>query len=107
MVLTIARIAGSRVMLRTNCRSILILSKATREIAEGRIAGAEIVHDDPHTKLPQPVELAEYLFRIVDEQALGDLELKTLCRKLRLAEHMRHGLGHIGVAKLRGSLGAD
>jgi len=31
MVLTIARIVGSHIMLRTNCRSILILSEAKRE----------------------------------------------------------------------------
>src|SRR5262249_36110429 len=102
MVLTMACIAGTRVMSRTNSRSILILSKAKRgEIAEARITGAEIVHHDFDPEQPQAVELAERLFSIVDEQTLGDLKLKSLGRKPRFAQHMGDGQGHIGAAKSR------
>ena len=46
------------------------------------------------------MELAERLFGIVDEQALGDLKLQSRGRKPGLAQDAGDGLGHIGAPKL-------
>jgi hypothetical protein len=93
--------AGSRGILRTNWRVDLDLVEGeARKIAEARIAGAEIVHDDPGPQLAKPRELAEHLVSVVDEQALGDLKLEPLGRQPGLAQHIGDGLGHVGFAEL-------
>ncbi len=43
-----------------------------REIAQARIAGAEIVHSDVDAKIAKAIELTQHLLGVVDEKVLGD-----------------------------------
>src|SRR5882757_9788438 len=73
-----------------------------RQIAQARIACAEIVHGDLHAERFQAIQDVGCLLAILDQDALGELELQTPGLKLGRAHGALHGLDEAGAAKLPG-----
>ena len=65
-----------------NERSILILSNGKLlQIAQRRVAGAEVVHRDPHAELAQLVQHRERRLVVANEHGFSDLQLEPLRRQ--------------------------
>ena len=71
------------------------------EIAEARIAGAEVVHDDGNAEGLQGRQLGEKGLGVVEEQALGDLKLEAMRGEAGLLEHPGDGGGDVAGGELR------
>ena len=52
------------------------VDRQSGEIAQARIAGAEVVDRDQHAERDQPVEDRDRCFAVLDQHPLGDLELQ-------------------------------
>ncbi len=70
------------------------------QIAEARIAGAEIVHGDPDAERLQVGELAHHRIRVREEQPLGDLKLQPPRREARRVQRVAHRVGDAAVGEL-------
>ena len=70
------------------------------QIADRRIAGSEIVDGEMDAHFAQRLEGADRSRGIVDEDALGDLELQLLRRKLVVAERAGHRFHQLLALKL-------
>jgi hypothetical protein len=71
------------------------LDREAGEVAQARIAGAEIVHGDPHAELVEAGERFENGIGVLQDNAFGDLELQPLRLKPRLAQHPAHQPMHV------------
>src|SRR5712692_3952464 len=76
------------------------VDRQPRQIAQARIACAEIVHGDLHTERFQAIQDVGRLLPILDQDALGELELKTPGLKLGRAQGALHGLDEARAAEL-------
>src|SRR6266853_3063616 len=76
------------------------VDRQPRQIAQARIACAEIVHGDLHAERFQAIQDVGRLLPILDQDALGELELKTPGLKLGRAQGALHGLDETGAAEL-------
>jgi len=73
-------------------RSILILSNGkSPEIAERRIAGAKIVHRDPHAQRAQVVERSDRALGVRQQGGFGDFEFKPKRGEAGSVEGGDHG----------------
>src|SRR6267143_3713630 len=71
-----------------------------RQIAQARIACAEIVHGDLHAERFQAIQDVGRLLPILDQDALGELELQAPGLELGRAHGALHGLDEAGAAEL-------
>src|SRR3546814_10934896 len=77
-----------------------LVERRLLQIAERRIAGAEIVEREPHA---DRLEALEHLVRrrgLVEKHALGDLEFEPLRRDPRSGERVGDDRGQRGVGEL-------
>ena len=79
MLETMALVCGLWPSVSMKERSILIFShRESGEIAQARIAGAEIVHGDGDAELVEALQRVEHDLGVLQEDALGDLELEPM-----------------------------
>src|SRR5882672_4142520 len=76
------------------------VDRQPRQIAQARIARAEIVHGDLHAEGFQAIQDLGRLLPILDQDALGELELQTPGLELGGAHGALHGLDEAGAAEL-------
>jgi hypothetical protein len=79
-----------------------LLDRETREIAQARIAGAEIVHGDRHAELIEARQRLHDRLGVLQKDAFGDLELEPMRLKTRLVQHPAHQPEHILGLELGG-----
>ena len=85
----------------TKARSILSRSKGNLQVAEARIAGAEIVQRDAHAERAQGLEARLRLPRIVDENAFGHFEDDTRSGDAGLGHDRADKIDEAGIADLQ------
>jgi hypothetical protein len=61
-----------------------LVEREAAQIAQARIAGAEIIHRDPHPERAQRMQRGLYLAALLQQQGFGDLELQPPRRQARL-----------------------
>ena len=76
-------------------RSILILSNGNSQIAEARIAGAEVVHDDRHAHVLQLLERGHGSFVVAEQQRLGDLQSSRVRRETGALKRVGDGISMV------------
>ena len=75
-----------------------LVERETAQIAERRIAGAEIVHRDPHAELAQLVQGRQRRVGVLQQHRLGDLELQPLGAQAGGRQRARDHLHQIAAA---------
>ncbi len=78
-----------------------LVERRLAQIAEGRIAGAEIVERDAHAQPFQPREHLIGGFAFMDESVFGDLQLQPLGREPRRGERIHHDAGQRRIGELQ------
>ena len=63
-----------------------LVERKTRQLAQRRIAGAEIVERDRHADLPELMQHRQVLGLIFEQHGLGDIELQSLRRQVRVGQ---------------------
>ncbi len=76
------------------------VDRQSREIAQARIAGAEIVDRDLHAEGLQAFQDEDRLIAIVNEHALGELQLEPAWIELRRPQNSGDGLHEARAAEL-------
>src|SRR5882672_7076188 len=76
------------------------VDRQPRQITQARIACAEIVHGDLHAERFQAIQDVGCLLPILDQDALGELELQAAGLELGRAHGALHGLDEAGAAEL-------
>src|SRR5712691_9687205 len=76
------------------------VDRQPRQVAQARIACAEIVHGDLHAERFQAIQNIGCLLPILDQHALGELELQTARLELGRAHGALHGFDEAGAAEL-------
>src|SRR6266850_4023529 len=76
------------------------VDRQAREIREARVPGAEVVHRDVHPELLQILQHAQRALAIVDQRALGELELERARIEVVQAEGGGHRLDEAVAAEL-------
>jgi hypothetical protein len=71
------------------------------EAGERRIAGAEVIQRDRHADGPEIAERDEGALVVLEEGALGDLDLQIAGQELVTAQALRHRLEEAGVGELK------
>ena len=72
------------------------------QVAQRRVAGAEVVERDPHADFVQLAERLRHLLALLQQNRLGDLDLEPLRQDLRGAERADDGVAHVAGAELGG-----
>ena len=72
------------------------------EIAERRVAGAEVIDGDPHSEGAERAEREDAPVGVAHECRLGDLEHEGRRGEPRLLEHERNSVDEIGLDELHG-----
>jgi hypothetical protein len=67
------------------------------QVAQARVAGAEIVHHEPYPQLAQLLESPQRLLDIADQHILGDLELEPFRRCASLLEAVADHVDEVAV----------
>src|SRR5918996_5545440 len=94
---------GFALGLETTDERLVDLDRVEREflqVAEARVAGAEIVHGDAHAEVAKPSEGGEHARGIGQKNAFGDLELEPRRVEAGVLECAADELDQIAVAKL-------
>ena len=63
-----------------------LVERELLQVAQARVAGAEVVHGDVHAKVLELAQRGHRRVGVLEQDALGDLELETLGREARVRE---------------------
>ena len=97
---TIAPSAVPRPSPSTNERSIFErVDRELAQVAERRVAGAEVIEHEPHPERVEVGERADTLLDVGGQRLLGQLELEQARLEASLVENARHRAGQITVAR--------
>src|SRR5271166_6465986 len=77
------------------------VEREAEEIAQARIAGAEVVERNAHAVGPNGLKSAAHIAAIVKQRRLGDLEVQSSRGKIRGAKSVADRLHDVSVADLR------
>ncbi len=77
-----------------------LVEREAAQIAQRRVAGAEIVHRDADAELLQPVQGRQRLLAVVHEDPLGDLELEPVRRQAGFGEYRCDRFEQVGRREL-------
>ena len=72
------------------------------QIAEGRIAGAEIVHCDRDTQPAQPTQCGKRFVGLVQQDTFGDLDFQSCRLQSGLLQRALDLIDEAGAAELHG-----
>ena len=103
MAVTMAVSSGSSPRPSTNERSIFKhVDREPLEVAQRRVAGAEVVDGQPHAEGPEVLQHLEPGRRVGHQRGLGDLEAQR--RRLEAAplERADHEVDEVGLGDLAG-----
>ena len=79
-----------------------LVERERAQVAQRRVAGAEIVHGDAHAEFPQPMQGLQRLGVLLQQHALGDLHLQPLGRQARSRQRRDDRLDQPVALELRG-----
>ena len=79
-----------------------LVERKHAQIAERRIAGAEIVENDGNAHQPQLMQRLDMLDIVLQQHRFGDLELQALRRQAGLIQHLAEIVDRVCLAKLHG-----
>jgi len=77
-----------------------LVERERAQVAERRIAGAEVVHRDAHAERAQLVQHGDDHLVVLQQHRLGDLELEAVRRHPRGGERLSHHGDQPAVAEL-------
>ena len=60
------------------------------QVAERRIARAEVIEHDLHAELPEIAQAAEIIFAVAEENRLGDLQFEAMGAQTGLGQDLSH-----------------
>ena len=77
-----------------------LVERERLEIAQRRIAAAEIVHGNAHAERLQPPQQREAAVEILDQHALGDFQFEPVRREPGFKQDRMHETDHVAVHEL-------
>eukprot|EP01136_Pigoraptor_vietnamica_P033089 Opistho-1_new@95611 len=78
-----------------------LLDRKALQVAEARIAGAEIVDRELHAEPVERTQALQGLVGVADQDRLGQLELEPGRRQFGLGQHRRHAVDEVGLLELQ------